>query len=127
EKAIGLAKASGSRVALSLSDSFCVDRHRREFMDAVTGDVDIVFADDDEVMALFETSDFAAVEREAARLGKLFVMTRSEKGSVIVDGDLRIQQAAIRVAKVVDTTGAGDAYTAGFLYGLANRKPLDFC
>lgn len=126
-EAIRLASHGNARIALSLSDSFCVDRHRAEFMQAVRGTVDIVFADDDEVMALFETSDFAEVERTVPDFGKLFVMTRSEKGSVIAQGDTRVEQAATPVAKVVDSTGAGDAYTAGFLHGLANGKSLETC
>lgn len=126
-KAVRLARRRRARIALSLSDSFCVDRHRAEFMDAVRESVDIVFADDEEVMALFETSDFAEVERKVKGFEKLFVMTRSEKGSVIVRGDTRVVQAATPVAKVIDTTGAGDAYTAGFLHGLANGKPLEAC
>ncbi len=127
EKAMAIAHDRGARIALSLSDSMCVDRHSAEFTRAVEGHVDIVFADDDEVMSLFETADFAAVERKAAELGKLFVMTRSEKGSVIVEGEVHIRQEAIQVPRVVDSTGVGDAYTAGFLHGLANGKALDAC
>jgi sugar/nucleoside kinase (ribokinase family) len=127
DAAIRLAQARSAKIALSLSDSFCVDRHRAEFMAAVSGPVDIVFADDEEVIALLETDDFDAVARRAAEFDRLFVMTRSEQGSMIVHGEVSLVQPAIPVEKVVDTTGAGDAYTAGFLYGLATGEPLETC
>ncbi len=126
-EAIRIAQARGAKIALSLSDSLCVDRHRAEFLEAVSGPVDMVFADDDEVMALFETGDFSDVLRLVPELDRLFVMTRSEHGSVIVQGTVSIVQPAIPVARVVDSTGAGDAYTAGFLYGLTSGEPLAAC
>ena len=126
-EAIRIAKQHGTRIALSLSDSFCVQRHRQEFMDAVTQTVDIVFADDDEIMALLGKTNFDDVVQDVARFDKLFVMTRSEKGSVIVKGDESVIQQALPVEKVIDTTGAGDAYTAGFLYGLTTNRPLAEC
>ena len=126
-EAIRIAKRRQSRIALSLSDSFCVERHRPEFLDAVTDSVDIVFADDDEIMALFETDNFDDVLETVPRFEKLFVMTRSEKGSIIVYGGQQIVQPALPVKKVIDTTGAGDAYTAGFLYGFTTERPLDEC
>lgn len=126
-EAIRIAQARSARIALSLSDSFCVERHRAEFLAAVSGPVDIVFADDDEVMALFETKEFDEVVRRVPEFDRLFVMTRSEQGSVIVHGEVSVVQPAIPVAKVVDTTGAGDAYTAGFLYGLTSGEPLQTC
>jgi sugar/nucleoside kinase (ribokinase family) len=126
-EAIRIAGTKGSRIALSLSDSFCVQRHRQEFLDAVRGSVDIIFADDDEIMALLGTENFDDVMLAVPAYDKLFVMTRSEKGSVIVQGGLTILQPALPVAKVVDTTGAGDAYTAGFLYGLTTDRSLAEC
>jgi sugar/nucleoside kinase (ribokinase family) len=126
-EAVRIAQAKGSRIALSLSDSFCVERHRQEFLDAVTGSVDIVFADDDEIMALLQTKNFEDVVRAVPRFDKLFVMTRSEQGSVIVHGEQKIIQQALPVDRVVDTTGAGDAYTAGFLHGLTTDRPLAEC
>jgi sugar/nucleoside kinase (ribokinase family) len=116
-----------SRIALSLSDSFCVERHRQEFLDAVNESVDIVFADDDEIMALLETDRFDDVLHAVPAFDKLFVMTRSEKGSVVVHGETTVLQQALPVEKVIDTTGAGDAYTAGFLYGLTTARPLEEC
>ena len=126
-EAIRIAKGHGSRIALSLSDSFCVGRHRQQFLDAVSDVVDIVFADDDEIMALLETRDFDDVMRAVPAFDKLFVMTRSEEGSVVVHGDRTVVQQALPVRKVVDTTGAGDAYTAGFLYGLTGGRELAEC
>jgi sugar/nucleoside kinase (ribokinase family) len=126
-KAIDIAGARGAQIALSLSDSFCVDRHRDEFLDAVRNDIDIVFADDDEIMALYGIDDFQALAKHVAELEKLFVMTRSEKGSVIVHGGVRVDQKALAIDKLVDTTGAGDAYATGFLLGLTGGKPLRDC
>jgi sugar/nucleoside kinase (ribokinase family) len=127
DAAVAIAKKHSARIALSLSDSFCVERHREEFLDAIRSNVDIVFADDDEVTALLQVDTFDDVARAVPEFGRLFVMTRSEKGSVIMDGSARIDQPAIPVAKVVDTTGAGDAYTAGFLFGLAGGRTLEEC
>ena len=127
DAAMSIAKANGTAVALSLSDSLCVERHRDAFLKAVRGDVDIVVADEDEINALLGTSDFEASLSALGDFDNLFVMTRSAKGSVIVHGDQHVEQAADRVDTVVDTTGAGDAYCAGFLFGWANDWPLDKC
>ena len=126
-EAIRIAKQNGSAVALSLSDSYCVERHRDAFAKAVRDDVKIVFADDDEVMALYEVGEFEDVLSAIDGSDKLFVMTRSEKGSVIVEGDTKIVHEATAIEQLIDTTGAGDAYAAAFLYGWANDKPLDEC
>jgi sugar/nucleoside kinase (ribokinase family) len=124
ERAIELVKAGGGRVALSLSDSFCVERHRDAFHDAVRSGVDIVVADEDEVNALLLTENYDDTMAALNDYDNLFAMTRSEKGSVIIHGDEVVLQDATPVETVVDTTGAGDAYTAGFLYGLAYGRTL---
>jgi sugar/nucleoside kinase (ribokinase family) len=126
-EAIRIAKQSGSAVALSLSDSYCVDRHRNAFDKIVRNDADLVFADDEEVMALYEVDDFDGVLKAIAGTENLFVMTRSEKGSVIVQGDTKIVQEATPIKQLVDTTGAGDAFAAAFLYGWANDRELGEC
>jgi sugar/nucleoside kinase (ribokinase family) len=87
----------------------------------------MVFADDDEVMALYEVDKFEDVLSAINESDKLFVMTRSERGSVIVEGDTKIVQEAKAIEQLIDTTGAGDAYAAAFLYGWANDKSLDEC
>ncbi len=125
--AIEIAKANGSSVALSLSDSFCVERHRDAFHDAVRNGVDIVVADEDEVNALLETETFEDTIRKIADYDNLFAMTRSEKGSVIMHKGETVIQPATPVETIVDTTGAGDAYTAGFLFGLTSDKSLQEC
>ncbi len=126
-EAIRISKSTGSEVALSLSDSFCVARHRDAFHDVVRKGVDIGVADEDEVNELLQTDSFEDTTRRLADYDNLFVMTRSEKGSVIMHGGQTIVQPATRVDDIVDSTGAGDAYTAGFLYGYTQKKSLEEC
>jgi len=126
-KAIDIARQNGTAVALSLSDSFCVERHRDSFEHTVRNGVDIVVADEDEVNAFVQTESFDDALVALGDYDNLFAITRSEKGSVIVHGDEQVVQAATPVEKLVDTTGAGDAYTAGFLYGWVNDHSLAEC
>mgnify|MGYP001812745921 CR=1 FL=1 len=126
-KAVDIAKSNGTAVALSLSDSFCVERHRDSFLEFVRDGVDIVVADEDEVNALVGTTRFDDTLTALGDFSNLFAITRSEKGSVIVHGDERVEQPATPVTDVIDTTGAGDAYSAGFLFGWANDLPLSRC
>ncbi len=126
-KAIDIAHRKGTTVALSLSDSFCVERHRDSFESFVRDGVDIVVADEDEISALVERYAFEDTLDALKTYDNLFVITRSAKGSVIVRGTDRIEQPARRVEDIVDTTGAGDAFCAGFLYGWANDLPLARC
>jgi len=127
KKAAEIARSNGTAVALSLSDSFCVERHRDSFVDFVRDDADIIVADEEEVFALLGTDSIIDTLDALPNHGKLFVMTRSEKGSVIVHKDQKIVQPASAVDEIVDTTGAGDAYCAGFFYGWANDRPLEEC
>ncbi len=126
-EAVRIANQNGSKVALSLSDSLCVERHFDEFVKFVQDDADIVLADDEEVCALYKVENYEDVLAAMKGAGNLFAMTRSEKGSVIVQGDTKIVQEAKPIEKLIDTTGAGDAYGAAFLYGLVNDKSLDEC
>lgn len=116
-KAAGVAHAAGRAVSLSLSDSFCVNRHHAEFLDLVENHVDVLFANEHEIGALYRTDRFEDALAAVRRLGKVAALTRSEKGAVIVAGGEVVEVAAEPVERVVDTTGAGDLYAAGFLYG----------
>jgi len=126
-EAMRIARQQGTKVALSLSDAFCVQRHRAAFLAAVRDGVDIVVADENEIVELFEAGSFDDVDAALAGFDCLFVITRSEKGSVIVQDGERYEQAATPVDKVVDSTGAGDAYCAGFLYGWSEGWPIPEC
>jgi len=125
-KAADAAHAANRRVALSLSDAFCVNRHRAAFRKLVAGQVDILFANEVEIASLYEQDRFeAAAELARADVG-LAVLTRSEAGSLILRGDETVTIAAVP-ARILDTTGAGDAYAAGFLTGLTAGKSLAAC
>ncbi|MCP4301093.1 MAG: adenosine kinase [Gammaproteobacteria bacterium] len=126
-KAAEIARDNGTAVALSLSDSFCVERHRDSFADFVRNDTDIIVADEEEVFALLGTKTIDETLDALRDYDNLFAITRSEEGSVIVHNGTQVVQAATPVEELVDTTGAGDAYSAGFLYGWANDRPLDEC
>ncbi|HUN42131.1 MAG TPA: adenosine kinase [Acetobacteraceae bacterium] len=125
-KAAAAAHAAGRQVALSLSDAFCVDRHRAAFRELVARDVDILFANETEVTSLYEENTFEAAAEAARREVALAVLTRSEAGSIILRGEEQAEVAA-EPTRVVDTTGAGDAYAAGFLAGYTAGKSLPVC
>ena len=125
-EAARLARGAGRKVALSLSDPFCVDRHRAGFLGLIAQGVDIVFANEAEVCALFEQNDFERAADAAAQFVPLAVLTRSEAGSVIVEGATRHRAEAVPT-EIVDTTGAGDAYAAGFMVALSRGESLPAC
>ena len=124
----GHAHAAGREVSMTLSDSFCVDRYRDEFLDLMrTGTVDIVFANESELKALYQTSSFEAGLEAIRRDCKFAAVTRSELGSIIVSAAGTVPVDAIEIEKLVDTTGAGDLYAAGFLFGYTAGRPLADC
>ncbi len=124
-KAAAIAHKNGRSVALTLSDAFCVDRYRSEFLDLIRkGTVDIVFANEHELRSLYETADFDSGARALRADAKLAVVTRSEKGCVVISRDEVESVPAAPVEQVADVTGAGDLFAAGFLVGLARGKDL---
>ena len=127
-KAGKIARAAGNRVSLTLSDSFCVDRFRGEFIDLMrSGIVDTVFANTDELLSLYETPHLTEGLDALGKEGVTGVVTRSEKGSVIVDGGKTLEVPAFPIKTIVDTTGAGDLFAAGFLAGQASGADLTTC
>ena len=126
-KAAALARGAERLIALTLSDAFVVERHRGALLGFIDGEVDILFANEAEITSLFETDNFDAAVRAVRGRAKIAAITRSGQGSVVVAGDAIHQIEAARVEKVVDTTGAGDQYAAGFLFGLAQGRSLDYC
>ncbi len=126
-KAAQHAHTASRQVALTLSDAFCVDRYRDEFRNLLARDVDILFANEAEIMSLFQQSDFEDAVKKAGEECKLAVLTRSEKGCVILKDGERFDVPAMKIDEVVDTTGAGDLFAAGFLYGHSQGKSLPEC
>lgn len=126
-KAAALAHGSGRMIALTLSDSFVVERHRAALLGFIEGQVDLLFANESELLALFETDSFDQAAEALRQRVKLAAVTRSEQGSIILSQGERLTVAAEPVEKVVDTTGAGDQYAAGFMFGLSRGRPLQQC
>ena len=126
-KAMDAAKDAGRKVALTLSDSFCVDRHRTEFRELVKGPVDILFANEAEILSLYETDSFDEALAQVQKETHLAVLTRSEKGCVIVSEGAPTVVSAVKPDVLVDTTGAGDLFAAGFLRGYTAGRDLADC
>lgn len=123
-KAAQIAAAAGRQVALSLSDSFCVARHRESFLELVAHHVDILFANEAEIKSLYETDSFEDAARRVSGQTALAVLTRGAKGSVLIAKDQRVEIAAAPVSQIIDTTGAGDLYAAGVLFGITHGQSL---
>jgi sugar/nucleoside kinase (ribokinase family) len=121
------AQASGVKVSLTLSDAFCVDRFREEFLDLVERHVDILFANEAEILSLYQVATFDEALQRVRRHCEVAALTRSEKGSVVLNGDEVHVIDAVPKVRVVDTTGAGDAYAAGFLYAYTHGCDLATC
>lgn len=126
-KALSVARDNGRKVAFTLSDAFCVERHRDDFLRLANGQVDVLFANEVEIKSLFQTDDFDTAIRAIQGKLPIAVVTRSEKGALVVTADGTVAVPAAPVAKIVDTTGAGDLFAAGFLAGLAKGRELGDC
>ncbi|MBP2559538.1 sugar/nucleoside kinase (ribokinase family) [Neorhizobium galegae] len=123
-----IAHEHGREVSMTLSDPFCVGRYRAEFLDLMrSGTVDIVFANKQEALSLYETEDFELALKRISEDCKLAAVTLSEEGAIIVRGDERVKVAAYPIKELVDTTGAGDLFAAGFLFGYTNDRSLEDC
>ena len=120
-------KANGGQVALSLSDPFCVDRHRDSFRDLVENHVDILFANEAEIISLYQASSFEEAAQQVRQHCRLACLTRSEQGSWVLEGETTHAIAPFQLGDLRDTTGAGDTYAAGFLFGYTQGLAADQC
>ena len=125
KKAFNKAINNASKVAMSLSDQFCVDRHKSNFLELVKNKLDITFANEQEIMSLIETRDFNEVVNFSKQLNKLVVVTRGEKGAVAIQGEKVIESGIQQNLKILDLTGAGDLFAAGFLHGYLNKLSIE--
>ncbi|MFZ5834073.1 MAG: adenosine kinase [Pseudomonadota bacterium] len=123
-KAMGIARAAGRKVAMSLSDAFCVERYREEFQQLANGSVDILFANEAEILSLYQAETFDDALQAVRGKCPIVALTRSEKGCVILAGEEVHVIEAAKPARVLDTTGAGDLFAAGFLYGYTNGRNI---
>lgn len=126
-KAIEVARANGRKVAFTLSDVFCVEGHRADFRMLLEGHVDLMFGNENEVRSLYQTDDLEAAMAEMARHACIAVITRSEKGAIVLEGGRRHEVPGEAVARVVDTTGAGDMFAGGFMAAMAEGRALPDC
>ena len=124
KKAFDKAINSANKVAMSLSDQFCVDRHKPHFLSLVKEKLDITFANEQEITSLIDAKDFKEVINFAKEVNKLIVVTRGEKGAIAINGDEVVECEVMKNLKIVDLTGAGDLFAAGFLHGFTNKLSL---
>ena len=124
KKAFDKAIQNANKVAMSLSDQFCVDRHKPHFLDLVKTKLDITFANEQEIMSLIDAKSFDEVINFSKSLGKIIVLTRGEKGAVAISKDEVVECGIKQGLKIVDLTGAGDLFAAGFLHGHVNKMSL---
>jgi fructokinase len=127
KKAFDKAINSANKVAMSLSDQFCVDRHKPHFLNLVKNKIDITFANEQEIVSLIEANKFEEVINFSKQLNKLVVITRGEKGAVAVNGNEIIECGIQKNLKIVDLTGAGDLFAAGFLHSYINKLSMNEC
>lgn len=127
QKMVDICKADNQQIAFTLSDLFCVDRHRDSFKELIENDVNILFANEDEIMAQSQVSNLDSAIEYAKSLNMTVAITRSENGSIIVEKDNVMEINPIKVEKVVDSTGAGDLYAAGLLFGISREKDMSTC
>ena len=127
KKAFDKAINNARKVAMSLSDQFCVDRHKVHFLDLVKNKLDITFANEQEIISLINAKTFDEVISFSKKLKKLLVITRGEKGAIAINGDEVVECGIKKNLKIVDLTGAGDLFAAGFLYGHINNLSLNQC
>jgi len=127
KKAFDKAINNANKVAMSLSDLFCVDRHKPHFLNLVKNKLDIIFANEQEIGSLIETKDIDEVIKFSKQLNKLVIVTRGEKGAVAINGDDVFESAIQKKLKIVDLTGAGDLFAAGFLHGYINKFSIKEC
>lgn len=122
-----IAREAGRKTAITLSDSFCVDRHRDSFLELIRNQIDIVFANESEICSLYQTAEFDVAREAARRDCEIAVLTRSERGSLILKGEETHAVPARVIPQIVDATGAGDLFAAGFLHGLTIGRSIDQC
>jgi fructokinase len=122
-----VARANGAEVALSLSDAFCVERHRDSFQELVDGHVDILFANEMEITSLYKANSFEEAADQVRGRCRVAALTRSEQGSLILNGDGTHRVEPFKLGPLVDTTGAGDLYAAGFLHAYCQGRALVDC
>ena len=127
KKMVGICKSDNQKIAFTLSDLFCVDRHRDSFKELIENDVDILFANEDEIKAQCQSDSLDIAIEYAKSLNAIVAITKAKDGSVIVNNNEVIEINPVKVDKVVDTTGAGDLYAGGFLFGIAKNKDLATC
>lgn len=126
-KAATVAHEAGAKVALTLSDSFCVERHRDAFLDLIEGQVDLLFANEPELLSLYQVDSFDAAVTQVRGHCEVAAITMGKEGSIVISADGLERVDVVAVPEVVDTTGAGDLYAAGFLYGFSQGFPLAHC